>query len=730
MGTDGRRLSPCLVQLTTVDRKAILGILMRYSRNLFIYVALAAGCLAIYGQTLRHDFVNYDDTLYVTAAPAVKAGLTLKSLEWAFTTPRAKYFQPLAWLSHMLDCQVYGLRPWGHHLTSLLFHMANTLLLFHVLRRMTGAVGPSAVTAALFAVHPLHVESVAWVAERKDVLSTLFWLLAIAAYVRYVESLNTGVQHPPDGQQAGRRRSPVAWYGAVLALFVMGLMAKPMVVTLPFVLLLLDYWPLGRMTPIPAQRVVANACPGGSAPARAVRLVLEKVPLLACSLVICLVTLAMQQRGGNLAFGQRVALESRLANAVVAYVVYLIKTICPYGLVVYYPHPIAVRPLWQVAGAVTILAIISGCVCGCWRSRPYLLVGWLWYLGALVPVIEVVQAGRFAYADRYTYIPLIGVFMMAAWGAADLAAAWRAPRVALTGLAMVALTGFTFAAAWQTHYWRNSVTLFEHALDVNPNNPVAHVNLGLTMLLDGQRDAALEHWTAAIEVDPLNEDAYANLGNLYGEQGESDAAISQYRKAIQANPNFANAHTNLGFELGKLGRHEEAISEYTEAIRATPDSAPVHCNLAQELALAGQTEEAAAHLSEAVRLDPDDAAAHKNLADLLAARGRLPEAVDHYIEAIRVNPGDSEAYYNIGVAMVREGKPDAAITCFTKAIEIAPRLVQAHLELGNVLLAVGRRGEAANHYRAALEIEPDNAAARKLLDQATATGTATDAWGP
>ncbi len=495
-----------------------------------VCAVLVLACIVLYGQTLSHEFVNYDDSLYVTKNPQVQAGLSWANVGWAFTTDRAMYLHPLTWMSHMLDCTLYGLHPWGHHLTNLLLHAAASVLLFLALKLLTGALWPSAAVAALFAVHPLHVESVAWIAERKDVLSAVFWMLALGTYGLYA------------------RRGGAVRYAAVAAAFVLGLMSKPMVVTLPFVLLLLDYWPLDR---------VDRTAPLGVMAGRLSRLAVEKAPLFLLTVLSCVSTFIMQARANNLAFGGNVPFAARCANAVVVYALYLAKTVWPSGLAVFYPHPI-MRPLWQVAGAVLVLTAISLFCLRHARRYPYLIVGWLWYLGTLAPVIELVQAGSFSHADRYTYLPSIGVFIMAAWGVADLAAAWRVPGRVVGGASCAALAALGACAGVQTGYWRNSETLFRHALAVGQESCTALHSLAKVAMDRGRYDEAKTYLTRALELNPRYAMALNNLGVCLLYQGQYEEAGRCFRKALEIDPQYVSAMTNLGGTLAQLGHKEEA----------------------------------------------------------------------------------------------------------------------------------------------------------------------------
>ncbi len=563
-------------------------------RDFFIYLFLILVTLATYWQVCNNEFVNFDDPEYVTENPQVQAGLTLKGIVWAFTTGHALNWHPLTWISHMIDCQLYGLNAQGHHLTNLLFHAVNTVLLFLVFRRMTGAVWQSAFVAVLFAVHPLHVESVAWVAERKDVLSSFFWILTMWTYASYVEN-----------------PSPYR-YLLTLIFFALGLMAKPMLVTLPFVLLLLDWWPLGR-TPIAQSGEVKNQRMAESIHPKDrlslnLRLLWEKIPLFFLVAVSSVVIFAAQYKDAVARLGQ-FPINIRLANALVSYVAYIVKMIWPTNLAVLYPHPGNTLPNWQVVGAGLLLVCVSGLFIWAAQWRPYPAVGWLWYIGTLVPVIGIVQVGVQSMADRYMYMPLVGLSIIIAWGVPDFVARWRHRKIWLaiaTGVLLLVLMGRTWS---QVRYWRDSITLFEHAVNVTANNPVAHYNLGVAL----------------------------------AEQGRIAEAIAHYSEAVWINPEYAMAHNNLGVVLDSQGQIKEAMVHYSEALRIKPDFWEAHNNLGTALESQGQITEAIANYSEALRIKPDFWQAHYNLGVALTKQGRIAEAIAHYSEALRIKPDCTEA---------------------------------------------------------------------------------------
>jgi protein O-mannosyl-transferase len=502
-------------------------------------LVLAAITFAVFGQTLRHDFIDLDDGDYVYDNPMVTGGLTLKGIVWAFTHVHSANWHPLTWISHMLDCQLYGLQPAGHHLTNVLLHTATVIALFLVLRQMTGAFWRSAFVAAVFAIHPLRVESVAWVAERKDVLSGLFFMLTIGAYVRYA-------------------RHPWSWgrYGLVVLLFALGLMCKPMLVTLPVVLLLLDYWPLQRM-----------------GPRKFSALVLEKLPLLALAAAACVVTLVAQNNA--IQTTESLPLPPRLGNALAACAVYLGQMFWPAGLAAFYPYPHNGLSAWVVGLAGTLLAVLSLVAWRERRTQPYLLVGWLWYLVMLLPVVGIIQAGSQAHADRYTYLPQIGIGLAVTW----LMAERRLNRMAM-GVLMAGVLAVLMVCAWkQTGYWKSSETLWAHALACTMDNYIAHNNLGTALYHKEKLDEAVTHFQKAAEIMPDYAEAHVNLGFGFYKQRRFDEAVPHLQKALQIKPDDAEAHLALGNSFFRLGRMDEAISQYHMALEIKPDYAEAHSNL-------------------------------------------------------------------------------------------------------------------------------------------------------
>jgi tetratricopeptide (TPR) repeat protein len=653
-----------------------------------VSIALVAATAVVYAPVRQHEFVNFDDPQYVGENPAVSDGLTGHGVRWAFTTGQAGNWHPLTWLSHMADVERHGLDAGGHHLTSLLLHVASTLLLFGVLHGLTGALWRSAVVAALFAVHPLHVESVAWVAERKDVLSALLFFLTVWAYVRYV------------------RRPRWTSYAVASVLFALGLMAKPMLVTLPFVLLLLDWWPLGRARVPSARR----------------RLLLEKLPLLGLALASSIVTLLVQQRAGAVKGFDALPLARRLANAVIAYVAYMAQTLWPTRLAAIYPYPSSI-PGGRVAGALAILAAASLLAIRAARRYPYVPVGWFWYLGTLVPVIGLVQVGSQPMADRYTYIPLVGLFMVVAWGVPDLLARWAHRDLALGVAAALVIAGCTIAAREQVRYWRNSTALWEHAIAVTAENHRAQASLAHALAKQGRLDDAIEHYFEALRIKPGYAEAHNNLGLALADKGRAGEAIGHYFEALRALPDYGEAHNNLGVALTAEGRRGEAIRHFSEALRIDPAVAESHNNLGVALAREGRLDEAIRQFSEALRLRPAYAEAQKNLAvayngigAALADQGRAGEAIARYSGALRLRPDLVDARANLGRALAGQGRVDEAIRELQEAARLEPRDADLQYDVAVLLARKGRTTEAVHHLQTALALDPTHPAARRALE--------------
>jgi tetratricopeptide (TPR) repeat protein len=601
-----------------------------------VCLVLAAITFAVFGQTLTHEFVNFDDGDYVYDNPVVTQGLTFNGIVWAFTRLRYNNWHPLTWLTHMLDCQLYGLHPGGHHLTNVLLHTATVIALFLVLRQMTGAFWRSAFVAAVFAIHPLRVESVAWVAERKDVLSGLFFMLTIGAYVRYA-------------------RRPGSW-GRYVLLFAMGLMCKPMLVTLPVVLLLLDYWPLRRVEP----RKLSG-------------LVLEKLPLLMLSAASCVATLVAQT--GAIQSTELYSMPLRLGNALATCLVYLGQMVHPARLVVFYPYPHNGLPAWEVALAGTLLAGLSAVAWVQRRKQPWIVVGWLWYLVMLLPVLGIIQVGEQAHADRYTYLPQIGIYVALTWLVAEWRVRWlhHGPSLVALGGLMAGVVAVLMVCAWkQTAYWQNSETLWTRALACIRGNCRAELNLGDALLQKGRVDEAITHFQEALRIDPNSALPHLNLGLGLFQKGKVDEAITQYQAALEINAEDADAHYGLANALRQKGRVDEAIAHFQKALQIRPDYAKAQNNLGNALLKMARVDEAIPHYQDALQIDPGNAEAHNNLGAALRQKGRLDEAITHFQEALKINPGYEKAHDNLGMALLQKGKVDEAISHFQKALQLKP----------------------------------------------------------
>jgi protein O-mannosyl-transferase len=645
-----------------------------------IYLLLTGLSLAVFSQTIHYDFVNFDDDLYVYNAPAIQAGPTLEGIVAAFTSPHARNWHPLTSLSHMLDCRLYGLNAGGHHATNVLLHTIAVLLLFRVLRQITGAFWKSAILAALFAVHPLHVESVGWVSERKDVLSAVFFLLMLGAYGRYA------------------RAPSMTRYLAVVVLFAAGLMSKPMLVTAPIVLLLLDYWPLRRFEQISSTRGKAKILQSDNQRRMIQRLFLEKVPLLILSAAAGIVTFALQKR----AAGSIPPLPFlwRAENAVMSYVVYIWKTLWPTRLAVFYPHPNDTLATWQVVLAIAFLLAIT-CAAIVWRNkRPYLFTGWFWYLVMLVPVIGLVQVGEQGHADRYTYLPSIGLFLIAVWAAGDVAAVdqarlWRSAAIAGTAIVVAALACTAFS---QTSYWRNSETLWTHALAVTTDNDVAHNNLGYLCVDRGELDKAMSHYEAALKIrsgklDPHYNLATAfiemNLGDVLARKGQPDEAMVHFEQAIKLQPDYAEAYYNRGNVLYAKGRIDEAIADFEKTLQIQPNDADAHTGLGNALLRKGALKEAIAQYNQAMALAPKDPHSRSNLAWVLATSSDASirdgaTAVELAQQAVSLSGGREPLFFRtLAAAYAETGRFSDAIAVIREAV--ASARMQGKTGLANLL---------------------------------------------
>jgi tetratricopeptide (TPR) repeat protein len=694
--------------------------------------------LALYSPLLGHQFLLYDDQQYVTENARVQTGLSWGGMAWAFKASYATNWHPLTWLSHMLDCQIYGLHPAGHHLTSLLLHTANTLLLFLVLRRLTGAPWRSFGVAALFAWHPLQVESVAWVAERKDVLSAFFFLLTIWAYAEYVStrlrptSARQGVDPPslpPSsdsgetsrfGEASGRgSRDPgvdaTLFYAFSLAFFALALMSKPMVVTLPFVLLLLDYWPLRRLEPA---RAGLQDAPRSPSARTLLRLAVEKLPFLALSAASCALTLWAQQQAMVSTAG--LGISQRIGHALLAYVHYLWAMILPRHLAVYYPYDKAMSG-GEIFLAGVLLALMTALVIGFARRLPYLATGWFWFLGMLVPVIGLVQVGDQAWADRYTYLPSIGLFIAAVWGLADLAGRAKAVRTALPWVGAAAAAALLAGTSVQLGYWKDTRTLFEHVDQVTRRNPLSATLLGSLLAQEGKYDQAIEHYRTALSYSPDFPEAHFYLGRAFDQQGKLDEAIGEYQQALWFKPIQEGTHICLGIALGKQKKPEEAVAHYEAALKLDPDSAVAHNDIAKLLHSQGRLDEAILHYSAALKSDPSLAQAHNNLGVLFLQKGRVAEGVAQLREAVRLRPEDPESQINLAQGLIDQEQWSEAASLFSQTVTAATSDPRIHYRFGRALAHLHRTREAMSQFASALLLRQDFADALNDLSWILAT---------
>ncbi|MCX6954304.1 MAG: tetratricopeptide repeat protein [Verrucomicrobia bacterium] len=667
----------------------------------WIAAGLFVGTLLLFARAIPHDFVNYDDPDYVTANAHVRGGLSWENLKWAMTSGEASNWHPLTWLSHELDATLFGLNPHGHHATSVVWHALNAALAFLALRRLTGALWTSAFFAALFAWHPLRVESVAWVSERKDVLSGFFWFAVLWLYAGYVERRRAA----GGGGGAWKR------YLLLLAAFALGLMAKPMLVTLPCVLLLLDFWPLRRTG------WLAPAEAGGAGPkAEAVGwLVLEKAPMFLLVVASSWATYRVQQAGG--AVTAALSADARLANAVVAVGRYLGKFLVPADLAVLYPHP-GYWPGGTVAAAVAVVvALTAGAV---WqvRRRPWLAVGWLWFLGTLVPVSgAAVQVGLQAMADRYTYLPMLGVQLAVLWtlrekvttAGARLACAWGAA---------AALAACAVATTRQLGVWRDSGTLFDQALAATKDNYAAHDNRGLFRFKAGRTEEAMADYRAALTINPGYMNANNNLGHALAEQGRPAEAVPLYRAALKAQPGNLEVRNNLANALSDLNQLDEAMEHYEYVLARQPDHANALNGSGVVLAMQNRLPEAKARLERSLRVAPANASAHNNLGNLCSMLGQRDEALAHYRRAAELNPREPHTLYLVGALLNEQGKSAEAAEALGRALALRPNHPDTLAQLGLAQLRLGRRDEGLRALRTALQAQPGHPQATAWLKAA------------
>ena len=662
-GPEAARPAPPAVPLRSVDSGRAAAVVAA--------VLLAVVATWVFLPATGFGFVNYDDPDYVRDNPRVRAGLTAEGIAWAFGTTHAGNWHPLTWLSHMADVELFGLDPGRHHAAGLALHVLSAVLLLLLVRAWTGSVGVAAAVAALFAWHPAHVESVAWLSERKDVLCALFLWLTLAAYTAYA-------RRAPEARALPRL--------ALVTLFLaLALFAKPMAVTAPFLMLLLDAWPLGRL-PVDEKPTWARLKP----------LLVEKLPLFVLVTLSSVATFVAQSRGGAVSSLAAVSFPERLAHAAVSLVVYLRMLVWPAGLAVFYPHRGAPAPL-DLAGALLLLAALTW---GAWRARrsaPFLLVGWLWFVGTLVPVIGLVQVGEQAVADRYTYVPFVGLGLALAAGARQLARRHARAGRALAAAGALVLVALAPLARGQVGTWRDGATLFRRALDVTGENHVAERLLGTALLSSGDAAGAEPHLREAVRLRPGSAEALNALGvalTQLGRPGDAEAALEAFRRAAVADPADAAIRNNLGNALAARGDAPGALAEFREAVRLAPGEAAGHRNAGLTHAELGRFDEARRSLEEAARLEPEDAATLGDLGNVLAQLGRVDEALARHREALRLDPSSRLARHNLARLLARAGRLDEATAVLAEGLARDPGDEEGRLLLVRVRAVAGAVGGA------------------------------------
>jgi protein O-mannosyl-transferase len=663
---------------------------------------LGLATLAVFWPVLQNEFINYDDPNYVTANEVVNRGLSLEGVQWAFTTGHASNWHPVTWLSHMLDVTMFGLQPTGHHLTNLLLHVANSVLLLLFLWRMTGALWRSALAATLFALHPLHVESVAWVSERKDVLSAFFGILTLMSYSHYAQCQMPNAKFPN-----GRK----VWYGVALVLFALGLMSKPMLVTWPFVLVLLDFWPLRRMDLATHEARRTTFKP----------LLLEKLPFLALAITSCVVTVIVQSDA--LAKTELVPLSARLGNAVLAYVDYLGQTLWPAGLAVFYPFPLELTAR-RIIAASAVLLVISAATLRLSRTQPYVIMGWLWYLGTLVPVIGLVQVGSQARADRYTYLPLIGIFIMMAWGLGALVQACSRSKWLVQIASVLMLAALSVTTHRQTEYWRNSRTLFAYSAQVTRGNYVALSGVGIADALQGDWHAAMTNLTQALEFARLHHaEQFISyyLGVTLQMQGRGLEALPYLENALVPSELRPERNYRLGLSLLEANRLSEAETALKDALADKPQSAEYQLGMAALFIRQGNLAEAEPVYQATLASHPTSPVAQKSFGDFLTLAGRYAEAESHHAAAVKLKPGDALFRRAYAKTLRNLGKLSEAIVQLEAAARLGLVNSEAAAELAELYSVQGQSAKAVVWYQKAIENAPKSISALNNLAWILAT---------
>jgi tetratricopeptide (TPR) repeat protein len=669
-----------------------------------VALLLAAVTLLVYWPVSSQDYNPYDDPDYVTTNPPVLAGLSRQGIKWAFTTAHACNWHPMTWLSLMMDVELFGPDASAQHIVNLLFHVANAVLLFWVLRQLTGTLWRSATVSAFFALHPLHVESVAWISERKDTLSAFFFLLTLLAYERYVRAARSSRSLAPS-----LSRPTLLYYCLSLLCFALGLMSKPMLVTVPFVLLLLDYWPLGRWQP----------GVGATGAVLLKRLIWEKVPFFLLSAAVCVVTVLVQTKAAMST--AQLSTTARIENALVSYGRYLGKTLWPEPLSLFYPLP----ERWssgQVALGTMLLASLSALAL--WRGRkfPFLVTGWFWFVGMLVPVIGLVQVGSQSIADRYTYLPLIGLFIVVAWSVGGMLGRQRLAKGLAGGAAVLTLAACAIQTRHQLGYWQNPEKLFRHALAVGGESLIPYADLASVLWHRGQTNAATAVYSRMLELDPRFVPAHMGLGFALAELGDFERAIGHYQKVLQADPSNLDARLDLAQALAAAGRSAEAISQYREVLRLDTNSLQAFFNLGCIFAHAGQLDDAITNFRRALQISPDVAMIHNHLGKALAAKGLTSEAIEQLNEALRLDPNLDLAHANLADLLVSQGNFEAADPHYRLALKSRPGDASLHRRMAETLAHEGKPTEAKLEWAEVLRLKPDDTDAQAQLRALDADG--------
>lgn len=631
--------------------------------DILMFTLLIVTTLSIYYRVSSFDFIDFDDNEYITENLNISSGIHLKNIKWSFQTFHSGNWHPLTWISHMLDCQFFGMNAGYHHITNIFLHILNSLLLFAVLKKMTAKRWESFFVSILFALHPLHVESVAWISERKDLLCALFWMLTLLSYIYY------------------SNQKSLITYVSVVFFFTLGLLSKPMIITLPFVLLLLDLWPLNRITIIGTSNYQVPY-------KQIIDLIVEKIPLVILIFFSGIITFYAQQQGGAVSSLSAVPFAHRIANVFVSYLAYILKTFYPLKLALLYPFPHTI-PMWQSMGSALIILLITYLSVKTIKVRPYFFVGWMWYLGTLIPVIGIVQIGRQAMADRYTYIPLIGIFLIIIWWISDCSSSWKYRKLYLTSLSII-VNAFLFFITWnQIGIWKNSVTLFEHTLSITSGNYIIHNNLGYVLREKGKNREAEDHFRQAIDIQPNYMEAHVNLAISLDKKGEFNDAVSHYLTAIAIQPDNPEIHKFLADLFLRHGDDLNAFHHYRKVLELSPEYGEIYIRLGNILYKQKKIEGAVHYYLQALNFKNNRLQLlelHNNLGNAYYQQGKLDKAVFHYKKVLGINAKQVETLNNLGAALIMRRDIDEGITCFKKALEINPDHSKSQQNLLKALL--------------------------------------------